>query len=43
LTANATKSFGNQYDLRAYHQLTGEIFVTASVKYVERNGDACAR
>ena len=39
LTANATKSFGNPYDLRAFHQLSGEIFVAASVKYVEGNGD----
>ena len=39
LTANATKSLGNPYDLRAFHQLTGEIFVAASVKYVEGNGD----
>ena len=39
LTANAIKSLGNPYDLRACHQLTGEIFVTASVKYMEGNGD----
>jgi len=38
LTANATKSFGNLYDLKAFHQLTGEISVTASMKYVEGNG-----
>jgi len=41
-TANATKSLGNPYDLRAFHQLTEEIFVAASVKYVEGNVDACA-
>jgi len=39
LTANATKSLDNQYDLRAFHQLTWEIFVAASVKYVEGNGE----
>ena len=38
LTANATKSLGKLYDLRAFHQLTGEIFVVALVKYVEGNG-----
>ncbi len=42
LTANATKSLGNPYNLRAFHQLTGEIFVAASAKYVEGNGDARA-
>jgi len=39
LIANATKSLGNPYDLRAFNQLTVEIFVAASVKYVEANGD----
>ena len=39
LTANGTKSLGNPYNLRAFHQLTGEIFFAASVKYVEGNGD----
>ena len=39
LKANATMSFGNPYDLMAFYQLTGEIFVAASVKYVEANGD----
>jgi len=40
LTANATKSLGSPYNLRVFYQLTGEIFVAASVKYVEGNGDA---
>jgi len=39
LTANATKSLGNPYDLKAFHQLTGEIFVTASVKNLEGSCD----
>ena len=39
LTANTTKSFGNPYDIRAIHHLTGTIFVAALVKYVEGNGD----
>jgi len=38
LTTNTRRSFGNPYDLRTFHQLTGEIFVAASVKYVEGNG-----
>ena len=39
LTTNATKSLGNPYDLRAFHPLTGEIFVATPVKYMEGNGD----
>ena len=39
LTSNATRSFGSPYNLRAFHQITKEIFVAASVKYVEGNGD----
>ena len=42
LTANATMSLGNPHNLRAFHQLTGEIVVATSVKNLDRNGDTCA-